>query len=52
MLKKILKRFNQSDFKPAMTLFDANCNLKKNVEDAINQLEYSQIIESLSNEFY
>ncbi|KAM2838666.1 hypothetical protein COP1_030352 [Malus domestica] len=39
--------FGQFDCKPAATPFDAGCKLEKNKGDAISQLEYSQVIESL-----
>ena len=42
-VEKILRRFNQFYCKLAVISFDANCKLKKNTEDTISQLEYSQI---------
>ena len=47
MRKKILRRFGHFDCKPTATPFDVGCKLEKNKGNAISQLEYSQVIESL-----
>ena len=46
-VEKILNKYDQSNCKVAVTPFDANCKLKKNIGDAVSQLQYSQVIGSL-----
>jgi hypothetical protein len=43
-VEKVLKKFGHFDSNPAVTPFDANCKLKKNVGEGVSQLEYSQVI--------
>ena len=47
-VEKILNKYDQSNCKVAVTPFDANCKLKKNTRDAVSQLQYSQVIGSLT----
>jgi hypothetical protein len=46
-VKNVLSRFGYSDFKPALTPYDASVVLKKNKRIMRDQLRYSQIIGSL-----
>jgi hypothetical protein len=46
-VEKVLSRFGYSDYKPALTPYDASMILKKNKRIMRDQLRYSQIIDSL-----
>jgi hypothetical protein len=43
-IEKVLKRFNQFDYKPVCTPFDASMKLYPNTDRAVNQLEYARVI--------
>ena len=47
-VEKILRKFGKQDNRPAKTPVDANIHLSKNTGEGISQLEYSQIIRSLT----
>ena len=46
-IDKIPKKSRQFDYKLAITPFEANCKLRKNINECKSQLEYSQVIGSL-----
>ena len=46
-IEKVLDKFNQSDYIPALTPFDPNMNFVKNVENLISQLKYAKVIECM-----
>ncbi|KAA0046965.1 Retrovirus-related Pol polyprotein from transposon TNT 1-94 [Cucumis melo var. makuwa] len=46
-IKKILKKYNYFESKPACTPYDSSVKLFKNTGDSVNQSEYTSIIGSL-----
>ncbi|KAA0067438.1 ABC transporter G family member 9-like [Cucumis melo var. makuwa] len=46
-IKKILKKYNYFESKPACTPYDSSVKLFKNTGDSVNQSEYASIIGSL-----